>query len=186
MQVPQTREGQCVIGVTVVLPQPWASQVRMVRLGAGDPLALSIPPHVTLVPPTAVDTGRLDEVRTHVARVAAATTPFLCEVGGADSFRPVSPVAYLAVGGGASELHRLHSALRAADGPLAGSLRFPFHPHLTLAHEVDDDALDDALAAGQSIRAQFVVDTVRLDRMGKDGTWRLVDLVPLSGAVHRS
>nr|WP_283251334.1 MULTISPECIES: 2'-5' RNA ligase family protein [unclassified Actinomyces] len=167
------------------MPQPWAAQVRVVRLDAGDPLALSIPPHVTLVPPTAVDARRLGEVRSHVARVAGAAAPFLCEVGGAASFRPVSPVAYLAVGDGAAELDALQAALRAGTGPLAGDLRFPFHPHLTLAHEVDDDALDDALAAGEGIHGQFVVDCVRLDRMGDDGVWHLLDVVPLGRVPGR-
>ena len=32
-------------------------------------------------------------------------------------------------------------------GPLATVLRFPFHPHITLAHEVDDAALDMDVAA---------------------------------------
>ena len=185
MEVPETDAHQCVVGVTVALPQPWASQVRVVRLDAGDPLALSIPPHVTLVPPTAVASRRLPEVRAHVARVAGVTAPFLCEVGGAGSFRPVSPVAYLAVGDGAAELDALQAALRASTGPLAGNLRFPFHPHLTLAHEVDDEALDDALAAAEGIRGQFVVDCVRLDRMGDDGVWQLLDVVPLGGAPAR-
>ncbi|WP_167202432.1 2'-5' RNA ligase family protein [Actinomyces respiraculi] len=179
MEVPETDAHQCVVGVTVPLPQPWAAQVRTIRLGAGDPLALSIPPHVTLVPPTAVDARHLEEVRAHVARVARDTAPFLCEVGGVDSFRPVTPVAYLAVGDGAAELDALQAALRVETGPLAVDLRYPFRPHLTLAHEVDDEALDDALAAGKGIRGQFVVDCVRLDRMGDDGLWHLLGLVPL-------
>ena len=59
------------IGVAIALPSHYAAQVRAVREAAGDPLAEVVPPHITLLPPTAVDVDSLDEVMRHLRNVAA-------------------------------------------------------------------------------------------------------------------
>ena len=60
MQIPAPDAHQCVIGVAIALPSHYAAQVRAVREAAGDPLAEVVPPHITLLPPTAVDVDSLD------------------------------------------------------------------------------------------------------------------------------
>ena len=76
MQIPAPDAHQCVIGVAIALPSHYAAQVRAVREAAGDPMADVVPPHITLLPPTAVDVDSLDEVMRHLRNVAAGTQPF--------------------------------------------------------------------------------------------------------------
>ena len=60
MDIPAPGAHQCVIGVAIALPSHYAAQVRAVREAAGDPLAEVVPPHITLLPPTAVDVDSLE------------------------------------------------------------------------------------------------------------------------------
>ena len=70
--------------------------------------------------------------------------------------------------------------------PLATALRFPFHPHITLAHEVDDDALDAAARDGAGIAARFVVERIRLHRLADDGSWQVLAAPALAGRAQRA
>lgn len=184
MDVPAPTPTQCVLGVTIVLPEPWAARVRGVRLAVGDPHGNAIPPHVTLLPPTAVEKTDLDAVAAHVVRVAARSVPFTLRVAGVGTFRPVSPVVFLGVAEGGPAIDALQQDLRAADGPLNRDLRFPFHPHITLAHEVDDAALDQAAHAGRDIAATFVVDRIHLQRLAPDGSWAALASPALGVSAH--
>ena len=143
MQIPAPDAHQCVIGVAIALPSHHAAQVRAVREAAGDPLAEVVPPHITLLPPTAVDVDSLDEVGT---------------------FRPVSPVVYLGLRSGAEECNLLQMRVRDRRGPLARSLSFPFHPHVTLAHEIAEDGLDTAARKGADLTMDFTVTELHLYR----------------------
>ena len=182
MDVPVPAPSQCVVGLTIPLPEPWATQVRLVRAGVGDPLARVVPPHVTLLPPTAVEREGMPAIAEHVERVAAATAPFVLRARGVGTFRPVSPVVYVVLTAGAPQCDALQRVLRVRGGPLATVLRFPFHPHITLAHEVDDAALDMAAREGADIDASFVVERIRLHRLAEDGTWQLLAAPALVGA----
>ncbi|WP_136193771.1 2'-5' RNA ligase family protein [Actinomyces procaprae] len=183
MDVPAPSPSQCVLGVTIVLPEPWATRVRGVRMAVGDPHGNSVPPHITLLPPTAVEKADLEAVTAHVARVASHATPFTLCVAGVGTFRPVSPVVFLDVAAGGSAIDALQQALRADHGPLRRTLRFPFHPHVTLAHEVDDAALDLAEHAGSGIAADFVVDRIHLQRLAPDGSWESL-MTPVLGEAN--
>ena len=59
MDVPTAGPSQCVLGVTLPVPEPWAARIRLVRSDAGDPLALAVP-HITLLPPTLIELDALD------------------------------------------------------------------------------------------------------------------------------
>lgn len=183
MDVPAPAPGQRVLGVTVPVPEPWASRVRLVRAEAGDPLARTIGPHITILPPTLVARDEVEAAERHVTAVASRTLPFVVELDGVDGFRPVSPVVYLSVARGAEDLDALQRAVRDEDGPLARELRFRFHPHVTLAHEVGPEALDAAAASGEAITAEFVADRLELRLLAEDGSWDLLRTVPLSGPV---
>ena len=107
MDVPTPSPQQRVVGVTVPVPEPWASRVRLVRAEADDPLARSIGPHITILPPTLVEREQLERVDRHLDAIAARTTPFVVELDGVDDFRPVSPVVYLNVARGCEDLDAL-------------------------------------------------------------------------------
>ena len=54
--------------------------------------------------------------------------------------------------------------MRDRRGPLARSLSFPFHPHVTLAHEVAEDGLDTAARKGEDLTMNFTVTELHLYR----------------------
>ena len=164
MQIPAPDAHQCVIGVAIALPSHHAAQVRAVREAAGDPLAEVVPPHITLLPPTAVDVDALDEIMQHLRDVAAGTTPFKVRLDEVGTFRPVSPVVYLGLRSGAEECDRLQMRVRHRRGPLARSLSFPFHPHVTLAHDIAEDGLDTAARKGADLTMDFTVTKLHLYR----------------------
>jgi len=50
------------IGVAIPIPEPHAQELQRVREGYGDPLARSIPTHVTLLAPVEVQADDLDRI----------------------------------------------------------------------------------------------------------------------------
>lgn len=172
MRLPERGAGQTRIGVAVRVPEPFAAVLEDARRRSGDPFADVIPPHVTLLGPTVVDIARLDDVHAHLAGVAAHAAPFDMLLRGSGTFRPVSPVVFVQVAAGIAECERLEQAIRT--GPLDQDLRFNYHPHVTVAHEVPDDALDAAFEDMAGFEAAFRVTAVDLFEHGDDGVWRTV------------
>lgn len=180
MRVPATTGSQVSIGVAISIPAPYAESLTRARIDSGDPEALAIPPHITLLPPTAVEPDELDAVRRHLRAVAATQAPFVVALDGTDTFRPISPVVFVAVTEGAAACGDLHAAVNA--GPLAQPLRFPFHPHVTIAHDLDDARLDAAAASREGFSARFPVAEFALYEYGDDGVWR--DVLEFSLVAH--
>jgi 2'-5' RNA ligase len=157
------------IGVAIAVPEPWAGELQRFRASFGDPLAEAIPAHVTLVPPTAVSDS-LDKVERHLADVAAVTAPFSVRLRGTATFRPTSPVVFIALAEGISACELLAEATR--EGPLHQELAFPYHPHVTVAHDIDEAALDQAFERLADYSCEFDVDAIHLYIHGVDGIWR--------------
>jgi 2'-5' RNA ligase len=166
------------IGVAIAVPEPWAGELRQHRASFGDPLAAAIPAHVTLVPPTVVD-DRLDTIEQHLSAVAAEHGAFGLRMRGTATFRPTSPVVFLSVVEGISSCELLAEAAR--EGPLSQEQRFPYHPHVTVAHHVDDEALDRAVEALADYECSFPVTDFHLYVHGDDGVWRPEHTYFLSG-----
>ncbi len=162
--------GDVTIGVAVAIPPPYASELQRWRAEFGDPFADAIPPHVTLLPPTRVAEDRLDDVREHLGRAAQDHHPFTMTLRGTGSFRPVSPVVFVQVAAGISECERVERQVRS--GVLKRDLSFYYHPHVTVAHDLEDGALDRAFAELSDYEASFPVDGFSLYRHGSDGVWR--------------
>ncbi|MGF1431842.1 2'-5' RNA ligase family protein [Kitasatospora sp. LaBMicrA B282] len=158
------------IGVAVSVPEPYGSAIQDARAELGDPLARSIPTHVTLLPPTEVPAEQLPAVRAHLAAVAARHRPFRMLLHGSGTFRPVSPVVFLRVEEGAQECRELEAAVRS--GPLARELAFPYHPHVTVAHGLPEEVLDVAAVQARAFHAAFAVPAFTLSWFGADAVWR--------------
>lgn len=158
------------IGVAIAIPEPYGAQLQAHRERFGDPSARSIPTHVTLLPPTEVSDDELPRVEEHLSAVAAAEPGFDLHLRGTGSFRPVSPVVFVTLVGGISDCERLESAVRS--GPLWRETRFNYHPHVTIAHDVPDEALDRAFHELRDYEIRFPVWGFSLYEHGSDGVWR--------------
>ena len=130
------------IGLAVAVPEPWGGWLQDYRTALGDLSAPGIPTHITVLPPTEVDPTQVPLLEEHLARAAASQPAFEVVLAGTDTFRPVSPVVFVALEHGVSGCERLAAAVRT--GPLAVRLNFPYHPHVTVAHDLDDGDLDRA------------------------------------------
>ncbi|WP_372698081.1 2'-5' RNA ligase family protein [Arthrobacter sp. JSM 101049] len=166
------------VGVVIPLPEPLRSQLREERASLGDPVAGSIPPHITLVT-GAVATDWV-AVREHVRNVAARAGCFRLSLRGTASFRPVTNVVFLQVEDGFDECVSLHRALQA--GPLSPTAEFDFHPHLTIAHDLPQRQLDLALERLEGYAAEFPVDRIGLFEHDADGLWALQEELILGQA----
>jgi 2'-5' RNA ligase len=169
------------IGVALAIPEPWASQLQDYRTSVGDPLASTIPTHITLVPPTEVDDEELATIEAHLASAATRVSPFEVHLRGTGTFRPVSPVVFVTVVKGISQCEQLAAAVRR--GPLAVDLSFPYHPHVTVAHDVPESRLDQAFDELAGFECEFEVADFRLYVHDEDLGWRSTRDFPLGGGT---
>jgi 2'-5' RNA ligase len=157
------------IGVAVAVPEPYATELQTHRAMVGDPQAKAIPSHITLVPPTVVNPD-LDRICDHLTVVADKHSAFRLRLRGTATFRPLSPVVFVNVTEGISACELLAHDVR--HGPLDQQLAFPYHPHVTVAHDLDEAALDQAYEVLADYECVFVVDAFHLYVHGADGMWR--------------
>ena len=160
------------IGVSIAIPSPHAEMLQARRASYGDPLAESIPTHVTLLPPTPVEDDDLAKVVAHLEDVASSGHSFPMVLRGTGTFRPTSPVVFVQVSGGLADCELLEKSVRR--GPLDRDLEFYYHPHVTVAHHLDDEALDRAFTDLADFECSFDVDEFHLYEHGADGVWRPV------------
>ncbi len=147
------------IGVAVAIPEPWATQLQDYRISVGDVTAPMIPTHITLVPPTEVG-EELGTIEQHLSLAATAVRSFPVHLRGTGTFRPVSPVVFVTLVQGISQCEQLADAVRR--GPLGVELEFPYHPHVTVAHHLDDGRLDQAFTELAGFECEFQVDDFHL------------------------
>ena len=109
----------------------------------------------------------------HLAQAASAVAPFDIHLRGTGTFRPVSPVVFVTLAEGISGCEVLASAVR--QGPLEVELHYPYHPHVTIAHHLDDPALDRAFAELADFECRFRVDAFSLYVHDADAGWQATD-----------
>src|SRR3954468_7479705 len=124
------------IGVAIAVPDPWGAQLQEYRTGLGDKTAEHIPTHITLLPPFEVDRGVVPSVERHLAAASTTNRTFRIHLRGTGTFRPVSPVVFVTLAEGISACEQLAHSVRR--GPLDISLQYPYHPHVTVAHHLED------------------------------------------------
>jgi len=158
------------IGVAFGVPEPYSGLLQGWRERLGDPNAWGIPPHVTLLPPIGLAAADLPEVEEHLRAVAAAEDPFTILLRGSGSFRPTSPVVFVVLAEGADDCDRVQAKVRS--GPLQRELRFPYHPHVTVAHDLSEPDLDRASTALAGFEARFTVWGLTMFEQDRQGVWR--------------
>jgi len=168
------------VGVAIAIPQPHASVLTSWRRRVGDPAADLVFPHVTLLPPTAADESELPDIEKHLADVADHGRPFLMHLAGTGTFRPTTPVVFVQVARGVGDCEELESAIRR--GPLERELTYPYHPHVTVAHGIDDDGLDAAYDGLGGFIARFQVNSFVLFSRDRDQRWHWRTEFTLGGA----
>ena len=112
----------------------------------------------------------MDDIYSHLAEVAAAAEPFVMHLAGTGTFRPP---------------RRSCSSRSPAASPTAScwrrrsvrvrwnaTLDFPYHPHVTVAQEIDDAGLDLAYEGLAGFVARFPVRTFALFSREPDRSWR--------------
>jgi 2'-5' RNA ligase len=169
------------ISVSIAVPAPFAGELQRLRASFGDPSARSIPTHVTLLSPTEIADEEVPEIREHLQRVADAQRPFTMLLRSTGTFRPVSPVVFVQVAGGISACERIEQAIRT--GPLKRDVQFYYHPHVTVAHHVDDEAMDRAFNELASYECSFEVTAFDLFEHGDDLVGRRVDTFDFATGV---
>ena len=168
------------IGVAVAIPEPWGKQLQDYRESVGDTSASLIPTHITLVPPTELAEGELLVVEQHLADVAGERGPFRVHLRGTGTFRPVSPVVFVSLAEGIAGCEQLAEAVRR--GPLDVELDYPYHPHVTVAHDVATSCLDQAFHELAGFECTFDVEQFHLYVHDEASGWRPYRDYVLEGA----
>jgi 2'-5' RNA ligase len=175
--------GTVTLGVSIAVPEPYGSLLQERRAGFGDPAAHGIPTHVTLLPPTEVDVEVLPAVEAHLAALAAAGRPFPMRLSGTGTFRPLSPVVFVQVVEGAAACTWLQKWVRDAAGPLVRELQFSYHPHVTVAHGIAEEAMDRAYEELAEYEAAWTCASFALYEQGSDGVWRKIREYAFGGGI---
>ena len=171
------------IGVALPIPEPFLGELGAYRERFGDPLAHAIVAHITLVPP---DRGRRRGApgrrssrtcRSRPRRWSRSPSSSRVPARSGRSRRWCScPIVE-----GEPEVRAAEAAVRR--GPLDRPLNFPYHPHVTVAHDLEEEWLDQAHEALQAYRAAFEVDRVSLFIQGADAVWRTVAEFPFGQSI---
>ena len=167
------------IGVSVAVPDPWGSELQKYRIDVGDESALHIPTHITLLPPHEVPDSEMGTVVAHLGMVAAGTKPFRVHLRGTGTFRPVSPVVFVGVVEGISACEQLAAGVR--QGPLVIERVFPYHPHVTIAHNVPEAQLERAFTELETYDAAFDVREMWMYLHDDESGWQPTRAFPLGG-----
>ena len=166
------------IGVAIAVPEPWGTQLQGYRTALGDASAEGIPTHITLMPPFDIDPDDLPAIEEHLAKASATTPAFKIHLRGTGTFRPVSPVVFVVVVEDISACEQLAITIRR--GPLASDLQFPYHPHVTVAHHLDDASLDKAFDELASFECSWLADRFSLYVHDDEKGWAPTRDFPLS------
>ena len=143
------------LGVVLLVPAPVAHEVDGLRRALDDGSWQKVAPHITLVPPINVREDELGAALAVVRAAAASTDVLTLDLGPVETFLPVNPVVFLAVGGPSlPTVHALPAAL--GDGPLARPPTHELVPHVTVADNLAEERIPGAMAALSGYRHTIV------------------------------
>jgi 2'-5' RNA ligase len=141
--------------------------------------------HVTVLPPRPL-TCSPDEAWGMLQERLRNFKPFLVELGPVEIF-PVTQVVYISVKAGHSELKQLHETLNA--GRLAVEEPFSYHPHITLAQDLDPSqvapAFEKAILRWREFSGSrsFMVDRLTFVQNTLENRWTDLSGCPLVSTV---
>lgn len=170
------------VGVALPVPEPWGQLLQLARTGYGEGRAAHIPTHITLLPPTPATLEEVESLRKHLSQVTATIAPFPVVLRGTGTFRPISQVVYIQVAQGVATCEQLELQVRS--GPLDRPLDFPYHPHVTVAHDLPPEVLDQAFQELADFHAEYLADEITMYLHHGDGVWWEADRFPLRGSAQ--
>ena len=180
------RASATTIGVLITIPDPVSAELTRWRDRFVSPPVPGVPAHITLLPPTLVPSDALTDIERHLRRAVAAIGRFEVHLRGSGTFLPVSPVTFVQVAAGVGPCEVLESRIRS--GPLARPLDFPYHPHVTVAHNVAPRVLDEVDAGLARFDARFPVTRIDLYEALGDGAdpdaWTIRAAFPLAAPAR--
>lgn len=168
------------LAVALLIPQPLATEINGIRRACGDPRLGRIAPHITLAPPVNVAEERVGDVL-DACRDAARSTPALhLTLGAPSTFAPVTPLAWLRVGGEVDAVQAVQRRL--AVGPLARPAEHAFVAHVTVSAKVDATRLEAILVALDDFAAACTIDRLHVleNQQLADGRWGWVPLTDMA------
>lgn len=175
------------LGVALLLAEPSATEVQGLRRACADPVLDQVPPHLTLVPPVNVAESDVVEALAVLRGAASAVQPLTLTLGPPETFLPVEPVLFLAVGGGEDQLQALRSLRdEVFRPPLARPLAHPFVPHVTLCASGTPGWVEQAARTLVGFEVEVTVSNVHLlqELADEDGRrWQPIADVPLAPRV---
>jgi 2'-5' RNA ligase len=146
---PDSARTPSLYALVIYLPEPLA--------GFLDDLRLELVPgcnphaHISLLPPRPLPVA--PEAAIEEARgIVAGFAPFDIELGGIEKF-DVTDVIYISVERGTEQLRQMHQCLNR--GALVLDEPFPYHPHVTLAQELEAGQVDTTLALASRRWSEF-------------------------------
>jgi 2'-5' RNA ligase len=165
------------------LPDPLASFLDRLRLDL-DP-ECSPHAHVTILPPRPMN-GEVKQAIEELTEESRLFPPIEIGLGDVQLF-PVSNVLYVEIASGCRDIHALHDLLER--GSLKHKCVFDFHPHITIAQNLNPEFVEEALriarekwAAYQGSRT-FVVESLSFVQNIATGLWLDLAKVPLAVPV---
>ena len=142
--------------------------------------------HLTVLPPRPLICSPEEAWREMAVRLQEIP-PFHVELGEVEVF-PETQVVYLSVLAGGAELKRLHEMLNS--GRLAFEEPFEYHPHVTLAQDLETGAvgqtaeLASARWRGFQTRRGFVIDKLTFVQNTLGNLWTDLNGFPLVSGVR--
>jgi 2'-5' RNA ligase len=139
-----------------------------------------LPAHLTILPPRLLH-GSESSALQLLERVCGEAEPFEVNLGGVETFIPVTPTVYIRVDGAASRMCELHARLNAE--ALQYKEEWPYIPHLTIAkmgaEQIALDALKTASERWERYSGSRRILVEKLTFVREDGHNCWVDLAPV-------
>jgi 2'-5' RNA ligase len=165
------------------LPEPLAGYLDRIRTDLVTECHAKA--HVTVLPPRPLGCA-IEEAWREILEGLQDFQPFRVELGQIEVF-PVTQVVYLSVNAGHAELKHLHEALNT--GCVAFEEPFEYHPHITLAQDLEPATFAAAVELAESRWRDFTgvrwfeVDRLTLVQNTLENLWKDLQVSVLSTRV---
>lgn len=164
------------LGVIITMPPGLQAELGEVRTRYATPGSPIVPAHITLI--SGRSTSSWQEAADHVREVAKTVKSFTISLRGTGSFEPVSPVIFLNIVKGQTECVSLHEAL--LEGPIEHLVGFDYQPHVTIAHDLPEQTMQQAEIEMADFSADFAVESIGLYDF-HNGGWALREEISFGG-----